>query len=81
MAVCKQRRPLLFVLSPTIAVAWFLVSATLGGDQPLTEEQRQTLRRVDENGGPFTGPPELSWQSDYDRPELTEYLRIKHSQP
>jgi hypothetical protein len=58
----------------------YLLSA-LGGDPPLTGEQRPALRRVDENGGPFTAPPELSWQSDYDRPELAEYLRIKHPQP
>lgn len=23
----------------------------------------------------------LSWQSEYDRPDLEEYLRIKHPQP
>jgi hypothetical protein len=55
--------------------------SALDHDPELTEKQREALRQVDENGGPFTGPPELSWQSEYDRPELTEYLGIKHPQP
>jgi hypothetical protein len=55
--------------------------SALDGDPSLTEKQWEALRQVDENGGPFTGPPELSWQSEYDRPELAEYLRIKHPQP
>ncbi|MBM4047124.1 MAG: hypothetical protein FJ279_18635 [Planctomycetes bacterium] len=51
--------------------------SVLDGDPPLAE----SLRQVDENGGPFTAPPQLSWQSEYDRPELAEYLRIKNPQP
>jgi len=53
------------------------VLSALDGDPPLAE----SLRQVDEHGGPFTAPPQLSWQSEYDRPELAEYLRIKNPQP
>jgi hypothetical protein len=55
--------------------------SVLNGDPKLSARQWETIRQVDRNGGPFTAPPELSWQSDYDRPELQEYLRIKHPQP
>jgi hypothetical protein len=55
--------------------------SVLPGDPPLSERQWQSIRSVDRNGAPPTMPRELNWQSDYDRPELTEYLRIKHPQP
>ena len=32
-------------------------------------------------GGPYQAPRYMSWQSDYDIPELAEYLRIRHPQP
>jgi len=55
--------------------------SVLDGDPERTEEQWADIRRVDEQGGPLRGAPMLSWQSEYDRPELAEYLRIKHPQP
>jgi hypothetical protein len=58
----------------------YLLSA-LDGDPQLSERQRQRLRQVDERGAPPTLPPQLDWQSAYDRSELNEYLRIKHPQP
>lgn len=55
--------------------------AALDGDPELSEERWAEIRRVDAEGGaPYT-PPLLSWQSAYDRPDLEEYLRIKHPQP
>jgi hypothetical protein len=53
------------------------VMTVLDGDPEVTDE----LRAIDENGGPYYGPPVLSWQSEYDLPEFEEYLRIKHPQP
>lgn len=58
----------------------YLLSA-LDGDPQLSDRQWQRLRQVDQHGAPPTGPPQLDWQSAYDRPELSEYLRIKHPQP
>ncbi len=58
----------------------YLMSA-LNGDPELSPEQWAEVARVDAEGGPPYTPPLLSWQSEYDRPELEEYLRIKHPQP
>jgi hypothetical protein len=55
--------------------------SVLQGDPELTEDRWDSIRRVDEEGGPLRGPPMLSWQSEYDRPDLEQYLRIKHPQP
>ncbi len=53
----------------------------LDGDPELGEEAWERIRRTDAEGGaPYT-PPLLSWQSEYDRLDLEEYLRIKHPQP
>lgn len=58
------------------------VMNALEGDPNLTEEQWQQYLRADREGGaPYATPPVLSWQSEYDIPELAEYLRIKHPQP
>jgi hypothetical protein len=75
------------MLRGTVSGALFVMNdlcyllSVLNGDPKLSARQWETIRQVDRNGGPFTAPPELSWQSDYDRPELQEYLRIKHPQP
>ena len=58
-----------------------LIDELYARDPELTEQQWADIRRVDEQGGPLRGAPMLSWQSEYDRPELAEYLRIKHPQP
>ncbi|NUQ65458.1 MAG: hypothetical protein HUU20_23565, partial [Pirellulales bacterium] len=55
--------------------------SVLEGDPQLSDRQWQNVLQVDRQGGALTGPPELDWQSAYDRPELAEYLRIKHPQP
>lgn len=55
--------------------------SVLDGDPQLSEEQWADVARVDAEGGPPYTPPLLSWQSEYDRPDLAEYLRIKHPQP
>lgn len=53
----------------------------LDGDPELSPEVQAEIARLDAEGGaPYT-PKLLSWQSEYDRPELAEYLRIKHPQP
>ncbi len=55
--------------------------SVLDGDPELSEDLLAEIERVDAQGGnPYT-PPLLSWQSEYDRPELQEYLRIKNPQP
>ncbi len=55
--------------------------AAIDGDPELDERKREQIERVDAEGGrPYT-PSLLSWQSEYDRPDLEEYLRIKHPQP
>lgn len=78
--------PRSFVRS-SVPGAWFTlndepyVMSVLERDPVLTEEQWAELRRFDEAGGPATPVPYLSWQSECDRPELQEYLRIKHPQP
>ena len=53
----------------------------LDGDPDLTAEQWEQFLRIDRDGGPLYPPLQLSWQSEYDVPELAEYLRIKHPQP
>jgi hypothetical protein len=58
----------------------YLLSA-LNADPALTARRWEAIRRVDREGGPGAPPPSLDWQSDYDRPEFQEYLRIKHPQP
>jgi hypothetical protein len=58
-----------------------LRDGALDGDPELSEEHGSRWSSVDAEGGsPYT-PPLLSWQSEYDRPDLEEYLRIKHPQP
>jgi len=53
----------------------------LDGDPQLDEAAQAEVARIDAEGGaPYT-PKLLSWQSEYDIPELVEYLRIKHPQP
>jgi hypothetical protein len=53
----------------------------MDGDPKLGSPLEAEVRAIDAHGaGPYT-PPLLSWQSDLDRPELTEYLKIKHPQP
>jgi len=47
----------------------------------LDEERWAEIERVDREGGRPYSLPELSWQSEYDRPELEEYLEIKNRQP
>ncbi|MBI3945645.1 MAG: hypothetical protein HY321_06990 [Armatimonadetes bacterium] len=59
----------------------FYLLAVLGKDPELSEAQWAAIREKDEHGGPPYVAPKLSWQSEYDRPELEEYLRIKHPQP
>jgi hypothetical protein len=51
------------------------------GDPELNESQKEDIDRIDSQGDSLYDPPRLSWQSEYDRPELVEYLRIKHPQP
>lgn len=53
----------------------------LEGDPQLSERQWKEIKRIDREGGGFYRPPDLSWQSEYDRPELAEYLKIKNPQP
>ena len=53
----------------------------LNADPELTENQWESIRRIDKEGGSFYGIPNLSWQSEYDQPDLEEYLRIKNLQP
>ena len=53
----------------------------MDGDPRLTEEQLAQLKQGDESGGPRYDGVRGSWQSEYDVPELAEYLRIKHAQP
>jgi hypothetical protein len=55
--------------------------SVLPGDPPLSDRQRAALRAVDVHGAPPYEPPASDWQSAYDRGELTEYLRIKYTQP
>ena len=59
----------------------YYLMTVLEGDPELGKEQREDIERIDKEGGKFYGPPELSWQSEYDRPDLAEYLKIKHLQP
>ena len=60
-------------------VAYLLT--VLDGDPALDEERRAEMERVDGEGERFYSMPGLSWQSEYDRPELEEYLGIKNRQP
>ncbi|MFO8080364.1 MAG: hypothetical protein R6V07_08670 [Armatimonadota bacterium] len=55
--------------------------SVLDGDPELSDEQWEQIERVDAQGGPPYTPPLLSWQSEYDRPDLEQYLRIKNVQP
>lgn len=55
--------------------------AALEADPQWSDRQRERLRQIDEHGATPTRLPRLDWQSAYDRPELSEYLRIKHPQP
>ncbi|MGD9497493.1 MAG: LamG-like jellyroll fold domain-containing protein [Armatimonadota bacterium] len=55
--------------------------AALGSDPALDAGARADIARMDAEGGAPYIPPLLSWQSEYDRAELEEYLRIKHPQP
>ena len=58
----------------------YLLTA-LDSDPELTDSQWEDIKRIDEKGGRFYSVPDLSWQSEYDRPDLAEYLRIKNPQP
>ena len=60
-------------------VAYILT--VLEGDPETIEDRWAEIKRVDREGGRFYGVPDLGWQSEYDRPELEEYLRIKNLQP
>ncbi len=60
-------------------VAYLLT--VLEGDPEITERRWADIKRIDNEGDRFYSPRELSWQSEYDRPELAEYLRIKNPQP
>jgi len=57
------------------------IMATLDAEPELTQSQWDNIRRIDNEGGAFYVPPNLSWQSEYDRPDLADYLRIKNPQP
>jgi hypothetical protein len=56
----------------------YLLTA-LESEPKLTEKQWENIKRIDEEGGAFYVMRNLSWQSEYDRPDLTEYLKIKNS--
>jgi hypothetical protein len=60
-------------------VAYILT--VLEGDPELTESRWAEIRRTDKEGGRVYDPPDFGWQSEYDRPELEEYLKIKNLQP
>jgi len=57
------------------------IMLAIGNEGPVDEARWALIRQWDEQGGPFHGPRAMSWQSEYDMPELEEYLRIKHPQP
>ncbi len=54
---------------------------TLGADPPVADSLEAEIRAAEENGGPVQGQEPLSWQSQFDAPDLAEYFRIKHPQP
>jgi len=58
----------------------YLLTA-LDADPELTDGQWEHIRSIDEQGGPFRIASNLSWQSEYDRPDLADYLSIKNPQP
>ena len=60
-------------------VAYLLT--VLDGDPEIAESRWADMKRIDDEGDRFYSPRGLSWQSEYDRPELAEYLRIKNPQP
>jgi len=60
-------------------VAYMLTA--LDGDPELTGNQLDDIKQIDENGNRLYTMPELSWQSEYDDPDLAKYLRIKNIQP
>ncbi|NLO07179.1 MAG: LamG domain-containing protein [candidate division WS1 bacterium] len=55
--------------------------AGLDAEPALAPEVIAAMEQIDQNGGAPYNPGLLSWQSGYDRPDLAEYLRIKHPQP
>ncbi len=57
------------------------ILTVLEGDPELAGSRWEEIKRVDREGDRFYSLPDLSWQSEYDRPELEEYLRIKNLQP
>lgn len=57
------------------------IMMAIGREGPIDDARWKLIRQWDERGGPYQGLRYMSWQSEYDRPELKEYLRIKHPQP
>ncbi|HUS80346.1 MAG TPA: hypothetical protein VM283_03695, partial [Armatimonadota bacterium] len=57
------------------------IMTAIGHEGPVDEARWALIRQWDEEGGPYQGMRYMSWQSEYDIPELTEYLRIKNPQP
>ena len=57
------------------------IMTAIGSEGSVDEARWGLIGQWDEQGGPFHGPRYMSWQSEYDMPELEEYLRIKHPQP
>ncbi len=74
-------------LAGGVSGSWFRsndmpsLMTVLDGDPPLTEAQAAEVKQADEVGGTPYAAAYLSWQSEYDRPEFQEYLKIKHPQP
>ena len=66
----------LFIMNDVL----YLMTA-LDVEPELTASQWESIKQIDKAGGPFYATPKLSWQSEYDRPDLAEYLKIKHPQP
>ncbi len=57
------------------------IMTVLEGDPEITGSRLEEIERVDREGDKFYSVPNLSWQSEYDKPEFEEYLRIKNLQP
>jgi len=75
------------MLRGSVAGSLFLMNSVtylmnaLDGDPALGEDSLADIARTDAEGGPPYTPSLLSWQSEYDRPELAEYLSIRNPQP
>ena len=57
------------------------VLTALEGDPPFADHVWEDVRRIDEQGASQYGVPSVSWQAEYDRSELQDYLLIQHPQP